>query len=150
MTRKFEPVREKVWGDWRKLHNRELLWSVLFTNYCGGQSCTRCLTSALGWSGWLTPRPGRFTPGKQSRYPLYRRLGGPQDRSGRVRKISTPPGIRKEAVLLQSLHALIRASRGRSGDGGFSIRRARLQVVQIASRCSCTAGIFTSRLEHGT
>ena len=31
-------------------------------------------------------------PGK-TRYPLYRRLGGPQDRSGRVRKISPPPGF---------------------------------------------------------
>jgi hypothetical protein len=29
-------------------------------------------------------------PGK-TRYPLYRRLGGPQGRSGRVRKISPPP-----------------------------------------------------------
>jgi hypothetical protein len=37
--------------------------------------------------GWSAPRPGRFTPGK-TRYPLYRRLGGPQGRSGRVRKIS--------------------------------------------------------------
>ena len=34
-------------------------------------------------------RPGRsLHPGK-TRYPLYRRLGGPQDRSGQVRKIST-------------------------------------------------------------
>ena len=32
-------------------------------------------------------------PGK-TRYPLYRRLGGPQGRSGRVRKISPPTGIR--------------------------------------------------------
>jgi hypothetical protein len=31
-------------------------------------------------------------PGK-TRYPLYRRLGGPQCRSGRVRKISPPPGF---------------------------------------------------------
>ena len=38
------------------------------------------------WGGWLTPRPGRFTPGKETRYPIYRLLGGPQDRSGRVRK----------------------------------------------------------------
>ena len=27
---------------------------------------------------WLAPRPGRFTPWKETRYPLYRRLGGPQ------------------------------------------------------------------------
>jgi hypothetical protein len=31
-------------------------------------------------------------PGK-TRYPLYRRLGGPQGRYGRVRKISPPPGL---------------------------------------------------------
>jgi hypothetical protein len=30
-------------------------------------------------------------PPVQTRYPLYRRLGGPQGRSGRVRKISPPP-----------------------------------------------------------
>jgi hypothetical protein len=35
--------------------------------------------------------PGRFTPGKETRYPLYRRLGGPQCRSGSVRNISLPP-----------------------------------------------------------
>jgi hypothetical protein len=29
----------------------------------------------------------------RTRYPLYRRLGGPQGRSGRVRKISPPPGF---------------------------------------------------------
>jgi hypothetical protein len=34
--------------------------------------------------GWSTPRPGRFTLGKETRYPLYRRLSGPQSRSGRV------------------------------------------------------------------
>ena len=38
-------------------------------------------------------RPGRFLlPGK-TRYPLYRRLGAPQGRSGQVRKISPPPGF---------------------------------------------------------
>jgi len=38
-----------------------------------------------------TPRTGRFTSGKEIRYSLYRRLGKPQGRSGRVRKISPPP-----------------------------------------------------------
>jgi hypothetical protein len=47
------------------------------------------------WGGWLTPRSGRFTPGKETLYPLYRRLGGPQGRSKRVRKMFPPPsGIR--------------------------------------------------------
>jgi hypothetical protein len=36
--------------------------------------------------------PAALPPGK-TRYPLYRRLGGPQGRSGRVRKISRPPGF---------------------------------------------------------
>jgi hypothetical protein len=29
------------------------------------------------WNGNLTQRPGHFTPGKEPRYPLYRRLRGP-------------------------------------------------------------------------
>ena len=41
-------------------------------------SSTLSLTSALYRSGWLTTRPGRFTPQKDTRYPLCRRLGGPQ------------------------------------------------------------------------
>ena len=45
------------------------------------------------WGGWSTPRSGRFTPGKEIRYPSYRRLGGPQGRSGREREISPPAGI---------------------------------------------------------
>jgi len=42
-------------------------------------------------------------PGK-TRYPLYRRLGGPQDRSWEVRKISPPPrtGIRSPDRLARS------------------------------------------------
>ena len=42
---------------------------------------------------WSTPRPDCFTPWKETQYPLYRRLGGPQIRSGRVRKISPLPGF---------------------------------------------------------
>ena len=58
----------------------------------GGQmySSTLPSTSALDEGGWSKPRPGLFTPRKEIRYPLYRRLGGPQGRSGRVRKISPP------------------------------------------------------------
>ena len=50
------------------------------------------------WVGWSTPRPGRFTPGKETRYPLYRRLGGSQGRFGQMRKISPPPGFHPRAV----------------------------------------------------
>jgi hypothetical protein len=56
-------------------------------------SSTLSLTTALDGGGWSTPRPGRFTSGKETRYPLHRRLGGPQDRSGRVLE-SHATGIR--------------------------------------------------------
>jgi len=49
-----------------------------------------------GWVVSVTPRP-LFTPGK-TRYTLYRSLGGLQGRSGRVRKISPPPGFDPRTV----------------------------------------------------
>jgi hypothetical protein len=54
-------------------------------------SSTLSLTSALGGGEWSASRPGRFAPGKKTRYPLYRRLGGPQGWYRRVWKISPPP-----------------------------------------------------------
>jgi hypothetical protein len=51
------------------------------------------LTAALDRGGWSTPLAGRFTPGKETGCSFYRRLGGPQGPSGRVRKISPPPGF---------------------------------------------------------
>jgi hypothetical protein len=38
---------------------------------------TLSLFLALNGGGWLTPRPGRFTPATENRDPLYRRVGGP-------------------------------------------------------------------------
>jgi len=53
-------------------------------------STTLSLTSALDGDGWSTPRTGRFTPGKESRWPFYRQLGG---RPGpfRMRGETSPP-----------------------------------------------------------
>ena len=53
-------------------------------------SFTLSLTSALDGVDGQCHAPAALPPGK-TRYPLYRRLGGPQGRSGRVRKISPPP-----------------------------------------------------------
>jgi hypothetical protein len=53
--------------------------------------------------GWLTPRSGRFTP----RYPLYRRLGRPQDRSRRVRKMSPHAGIFFPSLFLLYPHLFL-------------------------------------------
>jgi hypothetical protein len=56
------------------------------------------MTSALEGGEWSASRPGRTLPPGKTRYPLYRRLGGPQGRSGQVRKISPPPGYDPRTV----------------------------------------------------
>jgi hypothetical protein len=48
------------------------------------------MTTALEGGEGLASRPGHSLPPWKIRYPLYRRLGGPQGRSGLVRKISPP------------------------------------------------------------
>jgi len=45
----------------------------------------------MEWGVSVTPWP--LLPQGKTRYPLYRRLGGPQGRSRQVRKISPPTGI---------------------------------------------------------
>jgi hypothetical protein len=57
-----------------------------------GVALTLSLTLAADWGGWSVPHPGRFTPGK-TWYPMHRRLGGPQGRSGQVQKILPQPGF---------------------------------------------------------
>ena len=52
---------------------------------------TLSLTSALDGVGGQRHAPSALPPGKMTRFPLYRRLGGTQGRSGRVRKISPSP-----------------------------------------------------------
>jgi hypothetical protein len=54
-------------------------------------------TSALGEVGGQHHASTVLPLGK-TRYPLYRRLGGSQGRSGRVRKISPPPGFNPRTV----------------------------------------------------
>jgi hypothetical protein len=82
--------------------NNRLLWARYKVHHRTGpegpkgeqrESSTLSLTSTLHGGGWLTPRPGRFTPEKETRFPFYRRPGGPQGRSGRVRKTSPSQGI---------------------------------------------------------
>jgi len=41
--------------------------------------------------GWSTPCPGHLTPRKESWYPMYKRLCGPQGCPGCVWKILPPP-----------------------------------------------------------
>ena len=59
-----------------------------------------------GWGS--ASRHGRSLPRGKTRYPLYRRLGGPQVRSRQVWKISPPTGIRSpdRPARSQSLYRL--------------------------------------------
>ena len=96
-------------------------------------------------------------PPRKTRYPLYRRLGGPQSRSRRARKISPPTGIRSpdrparsESLyrlsypgplsLLITPQMLLRATRSkltrgnptRYNSGAFTaVRRARVHMMSI-------------------
>ena len=54
-------------------------------------------TSALDGVGGQRHAPAALPPGK-TRYPLYRRLGGLQSRSGRLWKISPPSGFDPRTV----------------------------------------------------
>ena len=51
------------------------------------------MTTALEGVEESVSRLGRSLPPGKTGYPLYRRVDGPQDRSGHVRKISPPPGF---------------------------------------------------------
>jgi len=55
------------------------------------------MTAALEECEWLAARPGRTLPLGKTRYQLYRRLGGPQSRSGRAENL-VPTGIRSRTV----------------------------------------------------
>ena len=61
--------------------------------YIKFNSSTVFLTSALEGAEGSASRPGRTLPPGKTRYPLYRRLGGPHGWSGHVQKISPPSGF---------------------------------------------------------
>jgi hypothetical protein len=67
-------------------------------------SASLSLTLALEVSAWSTPRPGRFTPGKVTRYPMYRRLDVPMGRSGWVGKISLPLGFDSQTAIIRTVN----------------------------------------------
>ena len=65
------------------------------------------MTAALEGGEWSAARPGRTLPPGKARYLLYKRLGGPQGRSGRAEYL-VPTGIRSRTVqpVAQSLYRL--------------------------------------------
>ena len=65
------------------------------------------MTAALEGSEWSAARPCRTLPPGKTRYPLYRRLCGPQGRSGQAENL-VPTGFRSRTVqpVAQSLYRL--------------------------------------------
>ena len=65
------------------------------------------MTAALEGGEWSAARPGRTLPPGKTRYPLYRRLRGPQGRYGWAENF-VPTGIRSRTVqpIAQSLYRL--------------------------------------------
>jgi hypothetical protein len=65
------------------------------------------MTTALEGGEGSASLPGRSLPPGKSRYPLYRRIGGPQGRSGRTENLA-PTGIRSpdRPAHCQSLYRL--------------------------------------------
>jgi len=61
-------------------------------------SCILAVTMALEGSGWSQPYPGCFTLRKGPKYPLYRRLVGPQSWSEWVWKISPLLGFEPQTI----------------------------------------------------
>ena len=55
------------------------------------------MTEALEGGEWSAACPRRTLPPGKTRYPLYRRLGGPQSRSGRAENL-VPTGIQSRTV----------------------------------------------------
>jgi hypothetical protein len=84
--RTIQPVDSR-YTDWATPPTRTMIQLILV------QCSTLFLDFGTRWGERSSLRPGCFLPPGKTRYPLYRRLGGPQRRSGQVRKISPPPGF---------------------------------------------------------
>ena len=80
------------------------------------------------WVGGQRHAPAALPPGK-TQYPLYRSLGGPQGRSGRIQKIPSPPEFDPQTVQSrsESLYRLsypgprLEGNRGKYAEGGSRV-----------------------------
>jgi len=85
------------------------------------------MTAAVEGGEWLAARPCRTLPLGYSRYPLYRRLGGPQGRSGRAENL-VPIGIRPRTLQPVAQSTELpgpRTSTLRTAVGAYSSNRTR-------------------------
>ena len=90
-------------------------------------------------------------PLEKTRYPLYRRLGGLQDRSGRVRKISPTPGFDPRTVQPVPSHYADRAIPASTGRWHSKIRFTTNKTAKSKNFLICTregSGSNTGRTTH--
>jgi hypothetical protein len=100
------------------------------------------LTPAPDGGGWSTPRPGLFTPGERPAAHCIRKLGGPQDRSTRARKISPP--LRSDPRTVQSIAC-------RNTDWAIPAHtadRASLEGTTYSTSTNATLENTTTQLRH--
>jgi hypothetical protein len=73
--------------------------------------------------------PADLPPGK-TRYPLYRKLGGPQGRSGRVRKISPQPGFDSGIYMDREKKTVKTLNRRVNNKTDFQIEKIHIEFVE--------------------
>jgi len=91
------------------------------------------MTAALEGGEWSAARPGRTLPPGKTRYPFYRRLGGPQSRSERAENL-VPTGIRSrtfQPVVSPYTNLATGPTEITKGIMKFQIYSARLTFVQF-------------------
>ena len=93
------------------------------------------MTTAIEGDEKSAAPPARFLPPGKSRYPLYRRLDGPQGRSVQVRKISPPPGFdHQNAQAVANRHI------------GYTTRLTGLRTSMYVRKFMVQVRVVTSRL----
>jgi len=89
------------------------------------------MTAALEGVEWSAALPGRTLPPLKTRYPFYRRLGGPQDLYGQAENL-VPTGIRSRTV--QPVVSRTRI-RGELNEDLFTFMIVKGKVIRLQARC---------------
>jgi len=98
------------------------------------------MTAALEGAECSAARPGRTLPLGKTRYPFYKRLGGPQGRSGRAENL-VPTGIRSRTV--QSVVS-------RYTDWATWPTPSKLNVLYFTKQCYIGKSLISNETDYST